>query len=285
MHTQKSIVVLPFENNSPDPDHAYFVDGVTEDLINALSKIPGLKVTARTSAFAYKGQSKDIREIGKELGVSTALEGSIRRFDNQVKVNTQLVRTDDGFQIWSESLKLELEDIFELEDKISLEIADQIRENFGHLAIDDRLVANQTDHIEAYSAFLKGRYHQLKWNFDEFNKAISAYKRSISLDPGFYKPYFGLVQCYGYLATWGAMDRMEALEQANGYFVEGFKVNNNNFEAHFALANKAIWVDWKPNEALLHMDQALVMRPNDPEALESAAECHLALGNFDLAHS
>ncbi|MCB0644482.1 MAG: hypothetical protein KDC44_22715, partial [Phaeodactylibacter sp.] len=143
MHTQKSIVVLPFENISSDPENEYFADGVTEEIINALSKVEGLKVTVRTSSFAYKNNLKDIRMIGKELGVSTALEGSIRKSGSRIRISTQLTRTDNGFQVWSESFDRNLTDIFELQDEISLLIADKIRENFGHFEIKEHLVTSQ----------------------------------------------------------------------------------------------------------------------------------------------
>ena len=106
LRPQKSIVVLPFKNLSSDPENEYFVDGVTEEIINALSRIQGLKVTARTSAFAYKNEEKDIRLIGSELGGSTALEGSIRKAGNRIRVSTQLIRTDNGFQVWAASFDL-----------------------------------------------------------------------------------------------------------------------------------------------------------------------------------
>ena len=285
MLTQKSIVVLPFENISSDRENEYFADGVTEEIINALSKIEGLKVTARTSSFAYKNNPKDIRIIGNELGVSTALEGSIRKSGNRIRISTQLIKTDNGFQVWSESFDRDLIDIFELQDEISLLIADKIRENFGHLEIHEHLVTAQTNNVDAYSYFLKGRYHQLRWNFNGFDIAIEAYEQSVSLDPTFYKPYFGLLQCYGLKASWGAMDKGLGMEKANQYLKEGLKISNQTTEAHFALATKSLWVDWKPYEALGHHTHALAINPNDSEVLESAAEAHIALGQFDDASS
>lgn len=284
MHTQKSIVVLPFENISSDPENEYFADGVTEEIINALSKVEGLKVTARTSSFAYKNNPKDIRIIGNELGVSTALEGSIRKSGSRIRISTQLIRTDNGFQVWSESFDRDLTDIFELQDEISLLIADKIRENFGHLEIKEHLVTTQTSNVDAYSTYLKGRFFQLRWNVDDFYKATQAYEKSISLDPGFFKPYFGLVQCYGLMAAWNfAEDKAMALNQANYYLIAGLKINDQTSEAHFALATKSLWVEWKPYEALRHLNQALAINPNDSESLEAAAEAHIALGHFEEA--
>lgn len=283
MDNSKSIVVLPFSNISSDPENAYFADGITEEIINALSKIDGLLVTARTSSFAYKNSSLDIREIGQALGVSTALEGSIRKAGNRLRISTQLIRTDNGFQVWSESFDRNLEDIFELQDEISLLIAEKIRENFGHLEIADHLVNRPTQNIEAYTLFLKGRYYQLRWNFDEFDLAIDAYEQCLKLDPEFHQPYFGLLQCYGLMASWGAMDKEEGIAKADEYLRQGLHLKPQCSEAYFALATKALWVDWQPEEALLYLEQALLLNPNDSEAMESATEAHIALGQFEKA--
>lgn len=283
MHTQKSIVVLPFENISSDSENEYFADGITEEIINALSKVEGLKVTSRTSSFAYKNKAKDIRLIGRELGVSSALEGSIRKSGTRIRISAQLIRTDNGFQVWNESFDRDLTDIFELQDEISLLIADKIRENFGHLEIQEHLVLPQTQNFEAYSAFLKGRFYQLRWNVDDFDNAIEQYKESIRLDPEFYPPYFGLVQCYGLMAAWNFKDRHWALDKANHYLIEGLKINDHTAEAHFALATKALWVEWKPYLALQELEKALAINPNDSESLESAAEAYIALGRFEEA--
>jgi len=283
VRAQKSIVVLPFQNISKERKHEYFADGLTEELINTLSRIQELKVTARTSAYAYKHQSEDVRKIGKDLGVALALEGSTRLAGSRVRVSVQLVRTKDGFQIWSERYDLDFKDIFQVQDEICLTIADQIREHFGHFVFEDQLVTSATESMDAYSSFLEARYHQLKWNVDHFQTAIRLYERCLQLDPTFHQAHYGLVQCYGMLATWGAMGRGEAMTKADQHFTEGFKLNPHNFEAYFAIANKAMWVEWKPNKALGRLNQALALKPHDPEALEASAECYLALGDFEQA--
>ena len=131
----KSIVVLPFVNMSADPENEYFSDGITEEIINALTQIQGLKVIARTSAFTFKNQQIDVRLIGKQLGVSTILEGSVRKAGKRVRITTQLINAEDGSHIWSRNFDRELSDIFVLQDEVSLLIADQIRENYGHLEL------------------------------------------------------------------------------------------------------------------------------------------------------
>ena len=133
--SDKSIPVLPFVNMSTDPENEYFSDGVTEEIINALTTVKGLKVIARTSSFAFKNKNIDVRSIGDQLGVSTILEGSVRKAKNRVRVTAQLISTSDGTHFWSRNFDREMEDIFALQDEISLLIADQIRENMGYLEI------------------------------------------------------------------------------------------------------------------------------------------------------
>ncbi|MCB0669824.1 MAG: AraC family transcriptional regulator, partial [Saprospiraceae bacterium] len=147
---------------SADPDNEYFSDGITEEIINALTTIRGLKVIARTSSFAFKNRNIDVRTIGNQLGVTMVLEGSVRKAKNRVRITAQLVSTSDGSHFWSRNFDRDLEDIFSLQDEVSLLIADQIRENFGHFEIQDHLVEAPTKNMEAYQLYLKGRYHQLK---------------------------------------------------------------------------------------------------------------------------
>ncbi len=274
---------MPFHNISSDPENEYFADGVTEELINSLAQIEGLKVTARTSCFAYKGKKADVRIIGNELGVSTVLEGSIRKAGKRLRITAQLIRTDNGFHIWSESFDRELIDIFQLQDEISLLIAEKIRENFGHIEINDQLVVAKTNNIEAYQQYLKGRFYQLNWKLDDFERAIDFYKLSIKLDPQFYQPYFGIVQCYGIMAAWDVMDRPKALQEADRYLKKGLVIQSESAEGYFAQATRAFWVHWKPFEALGFLEKALAIAPNDTECLEASAECYTALGLFEEA--
>ena len=160
----KSIAVLPFVNMSANPDNEYFSDGITEEIINALTTIQGLKVIARTSSFAFKGKNVDIRAIGNQLGVNTILEGSVRKVKSRVRITAQLINTKDGTHFWSKNFDRELTDIFALQDEISLLIADKIRENFGHMDIQDHLVPTKAVNIESYELYLKGRYFFFKWN-------------------------------------------------------------------------------------------------------------------------
>jgi adenylate cyclase len=280
---QKSIAVLPFRNLSTDPENDFFADGVTEELLIALGQITGLKVTARTSSFAYKGHQKDVRIIGNELGVSTVLEGSVRKVGNRIRITAQLIRTDNGFTIWSERFDRELSDIFQLQDEISLLIAEQIRENFGHIDISDHLILTKTNHIDAYQQYLKGRLYQLNWSLEEFERAIACYQLSTQLDPAYSEPHFGLVQCYSIMAGWRVMDREEALRKADEHLRTGLALQPESAPAYFSQATRCFWVEWKAHEALQFLKKALSISPNDTESLEQAAECYMALGQFEEA--
>ncbi|MFV0269161.1 MAG: hypothetical protein ACK5HT_18710 [Draconibacterium sp.] len=144
---EKSIVVLPFVNMSADSENEYFSDGITEEIINALTRIEGLKVIARTSSFAFKGKNIDVREIATQLGVLSVLEGRVRKIRNRVRITAQLINAKDGTHFWSKNFDRELENIFDLQDEISILIAGQICENFGHFNIQERLVTHPTQNI------------------------------------------------------------------------------------------------------------------------------------------
>ncbi|MGB2129439.1 MAG: tetratricopeptide repeat protein [Flavicella sp.] len=278
-----ALAVLPFQNMSGNIDDDFFTDGISEEVLNALSKIEGLMVVSRASSFTYKNTKKDINEIGIALGVKYIVEGSVRKYNNQIRISVQLIQAENRFQIWSETYDRELKNIFELQDEISLKVAESIRENFGHFEIKNHLVHKKTNSIQSYSSYLKGRCHQLKWNFNEMDEAIVNFEESIKHDPHFYLPYFGLVQCYGYQLSWGYIAKEKGIALAEENFARGYQLNENSEEAYFALANKYLWVDWNKEAAISNLKKALILNPNNSEFLETFAECYLSMGNFDQA--
>ena len=151
-----TIAVLPFANMSGDPDNEYFSDGITDDIISALTQVKGLRVAARTSAFSYKGKNEDLATIGKTLGVTTVLQGSVRRAGNKVRVTAQLMNAHDGFQLWSERFDRDLDDIFAIQDEIARSIVEQLELTLG-LKDAKSLVARPTDDLQAYELYLRGR--------------------------------------------------------------------------------------------------------------------------------
>ncbi|MCB0588229.1 MAG: AraC family transcriptional regulator, partial [Phaeodactylibacter sp.] len=208
---------------SADPENEYFSDGITEEIINALTRVQGLKVTSRTSSFAFKNRNVDVRSIGRQLGVATVLEGSVRKARNNIRITAQLIQASDGFHLWSRNFDRELEDIFAVQDEISLLIADQIRENFGHLEIQEHLIEAPTKNIEAYNLYLKGRYHHLKWDSEGIRQGIRYYEQSIVQDPGFALPYFGIAYSLAMRASWRGDETY--MHKAENYLKEGFRID------------------------------------------------------------
>lgn len=281
--TSKSIAVLPFVNISNDIENEYFCDGITEEIINALTKVKGLKVIARTSSFAFKNKNIDVRQIGSQLGVATVLEGSIRIFKNNIRINVQLIRTNDGFQVWSQNFDKNLDDIFELQEEISLLIAEQIRENFGHLNISEHNTSIGTKNINAYKIYLKGRSLQLNWALEDYIKAIDCYKKSVSIDENFYDAYFALCRSYGILSSWGFINKKEGQEKANFYLDKGFKINSSSYLGYFSKSSLSFWNNWDYGKGIEYLKKTLQINPNYAIAYEGIAEIYMATNQLENA--
>jgi len=279
--TDKSISILPFINLSLDKDNEYFSDGITEEIILALSKTKGLKVIARTSSFMFKGKNLDVRAIGEQLGVATILEGSVRKSGMDVRISVRLVRTSDGFQIWSMKFDRQLEDIFKLQDEISLLVADKIRENFGHIEYQSSLVSADSTNFDAYDYYLKGRYEQLKWTKDALVRAIEHYRNAIQLDPGLFRAYYGIVLCYTYMLFWSSGE--EARSEVYNYLEKAVEVNSDSLDYHIAKASTEMMLEWDHRSSIDHFKRYLEMNPNNAEAIEAIAGMYIMVGQFDEA--
>ncbi|WP_394746879.1 helix-turn-helix domain-containing protein [Spongiimicrobium salis] len=268
---------------SGDLGYDYFSDGITEEIINALSKIKGLKVTARTSSFMFKNKATDIRIIGNELGVTNAVEGSIRIAKERIRISAQLTRTDTGFLLWSEKFDRELDDVFALQDEISLLIADKIRENFGHIEIDESLSNIQTQNLTAYQLYLKGRYFQLTWNLPNLEKAIGFYQKAADFDASYADPIIAIGWCYAINASWGHMDREDGLKKASQYLDKGLAMNPNSYTGYFAKATIHFWGNWQFEEGYQDLQSCFKINPHFSEGMEALAELFTATGFFDMA--
>jgi TolB-like protein len=214
---EDSVAVLPFRNLSSDRENEYFSDGVTEEIINALTKVEGLKVIARSSTFMFKGQEVDPREVGSQLNVAYILEGSVRKYGNQVRVSAQLIKAWDGFHVFSEVYNEELKDIFQVQDDISNKIVRKYTENVGHPESKKILVSSSTKNMEAYELYLKGRYNLSKGSLEASQTAIRYFEAAIGKDRDFVLPYAGLAACFTYLGGSGMMDTAHAFKQAKDY--------------------------------------------------------------------
>ena len=195
----ESIAVLPFANMSSDPEQEFFSEGISEEIINMLAQVPGLKVAGRTSSFSFKGKNQDLRLIGEQLNVNHILEGSVRKSGNKLRITAQLIKVTDGYHLWSEKYDRELEDIFDLQDEISLAILDAIKiKLFG--AAKEAVLKKYTDNPVAYQLYLQGRFYYNMWSgADSFNKAIDYFRAAIKIEPDYALAYSGIATSYFYL--------------------------------------------------------------------------------------
>lgn len=253
----QSIAVLPFVNISSDTDNEYFSDGITEEIINALTIIKGLKVTARTSSFAFKGKNMDVRTIGNQLGVRTVLEGSVRKAENRVRITAQLISTEDGTHLWSKNFDRELKDIFALQEEVSTLIADQIRENFGHFEIPSLSQITTTQNVAAYDLLLKGSFHLKRKDFDDVKKAMLFFKEAISVDPNYSEAYAQLGEVYVHAAGFGMMSTKEAHDLARASAENAIAIDAKNAHAYKVLAFVDLFYDWNWESALVNYNLAV----------------------------
>lgn len=281
----KSIAVLPFDNISNNHENDYFTDGITDEIINALTKVKGLKVIGRTSTFAFKNKQIDIKHIANKLNVSTILKGSARFQKNKVRITIQLIKTEDGHNLWSQKFDRNLDDIFDLQDEISLIIAEQIRENFGHLNIAEHLSTIGTKSLGAYKHYLKGRFYQLNWNLPDYLKAIDSYKKSLEIDPNFTDALFAISRSYGILTSWGFFDKTKGETTAINYLNRGQNIDSNSHWYYFSKASLCFWNSWKYEEGIQYLKKALDLNPNFAVGHEGIAEIYMAYNKIQKAHS
>jgi adenylate cyclase len=234
-----SIAVLPFTNLSGDPARDYFSDGMSEELLNLLARVPGLKVASRTSSFAYKGRNVDIREVGRELGVAAVLEGSVRQAGDQVRITAQLIDSETGFHLWSETYERQLEDIFQVQDEIAAAIVDKLRielaPNDQQFAVRDKA---PTQNVEAYELYLQGRAIWKRRGEENLQRAIELYQRALGLDPGFARAHAALASTYvvlpGYTREEGDEETFLPLAETSAR--QALSIDPNIGEAHAVLA-------------------------------------------------
>jgi TolB-like protein/Tfp pilus assembly protein PilF len=269
--TAKSIAVMPFVNMSSDPENEYFSDGITEELLNALTKVDGLKVTSRTSSFAFKGKNEDVRSIGSQLDVTSVLEGSVRKSGDSVRITAQLISTADGYHIWSEVYDRQLENIFEIQDEIASIIANRLKEKFADNLVKEPLIKPAAQNMEAYNLYLKGRFFFNKWSPDTSEKALVLFERAIELEPDFALAYSGLAACYCLLGSMGHLTAKTAFTKAINAVTHAIKLDDNLSEAHALIAWVRFWYEWDWEKAKTSYQKALKINPNSAETRQGYA--------------
>ncbi len=262
-----SIAVLPFANMSADKENEYFSDGLAEEILNLLAKIPGLKVIARTSAFAFKGKEQDIRKIAETLNVGTILEGSVRRAGNRIRVTAQLIEAENGSHLWSERYDRDMTDVFAIQDEIAQEISEALK---VRLAPRSHAV-----NIEAYQNYLKGQYYFSRLTPEGVAKAKEYFVKASAVDPNYAPAYSGLALYYYVLATFGLKPVGEMAPLAKAAAEKALALDPATGEAHSALASMAAAFDydWKASEN--HYRQALATQPVLPRFRYSYAVHYL----------
>ena len=262
----KTIAVLPFLNMSGDAKQDYFSDGMTEELLNALANVPNLQVTARTSVFSLKGQHHDVRDIGKMLGVAYVVEGSVRQDSDEVRITAQLIRTDSGFHLWSQTYDRKLEHVFALQSEVAGDIAQALQLPLG-VGGDAALVSERTDDPQAHALYLQAR-EAYRARGDGVQHSIDLYRAALARDPKFAPAWAGLCGSFNILPFYLPEGRVSEIPQAQR---DGESACNRAIElapdlasAHIMLAN-LYTNEWRWALAEQHFKRAQVLAPNDPE--------------------
>ena len=272
-----SIAVLPFVNMSVDREQEYFCDGLAEELINALSKTEDLKVAARTSAFSFKGKDVKVSEIGQALNVGAVLEGSVRKAGKRLRIIVQLINASDGYHLWSERYDRQMEDVFEIQDEITLAIVEALKVKLLG-AERAALLKRHTENTEAYHLYLKGRYY---WNKrTELKKGLGYFQQAIELDPNYALSYVGLADSYNLLAGHSGLSPKENFPRAKAAALKALELDGKLAEAHASLGFVMYRFDWDWLGAEREFKRALKMNPSYATASHWYGEFLALMGRF-----
>jgi adenylate cyclase len=266
----KSVAVLPFVNMSNEPENEFFSDGVTEEIINALTRVNGLKVTARTSSFTFKNQTLDVRTIAERLGVTHILEGSVRRARDRVRVTAQLVCASDGYHLFSETYDRQLEDIFAVQDEIAQTIVERLARHLGPVQTSEgttrKVVTSHPHDTEAYAEYLRGRFEWARFTPDGAKRSIRHYERSIEMDPSCALPHTGLATSYVFLGAIGYLPASETFPPAEAAALKALELEPDMGQSHVALGAVRLFFHWDFDGAYHSLQKALSLTPGSAEA-------------------
>ncbi len=262
---EASVAVLPFANLSSDPETEYFSDGMTEEIINALTQVPALRVAARTSAFAFKGKNADAREIGERLRVRTLLEGSVRKAGDQVRVTAQLINAADGYHIWSQTYDRTLADVFAVQDELAQAISGTLTRTVS-INTPAPLVAPQTRKPEAYNNYLRGRHAWAQGTPQGFGQALTFFQHALVIDPDYAQAHAWLGYAYAMLGfeEFGALPSEQAIPPARAAALRAVELDDALPDAHMTRAIVATLYDWDWALAQREFDQGMALGSSGP---------------------
>ena len=275
--TDNSIAVLPFVNMSDDASNEFFSDGITEELLNLLSKIPELRVTSRSSAFSFKGENIHIPTVAKKLNVAHVLEGSVRKAENRVRITAQLIEADSDVHMWSETYERELDDVFAIQDDIAQEVVTALQ-----VRLLGTLPATTETSPEAYSLYLQGK-HYLGSGRTSSQRSEDAFRKALKIDPDYAPAWAGLSRTLRSRANWGQIDLHTGTEKALQAALRALQLDDSLADAWAMLAHIQWVYDWDWNTAESTAKTALLHGPRDAGALAVASRIASSLGNFEEA--
>jgi TolB-like protein/Flp pilus assembly protein TadD len=256
-----SVAVMPFTDLSPERDQDYFCEGMAEEIINALTQLDDLRVAARTSAFSFKGKNLDIREIGRKLNVDKVVEGSVRKSGTRLRITIQLINVEDGYHIWSSQFDREMQDIFAIQDEISLIIAERLKVKLIK-AEREKILKRFTRDPEAYDLFLKGRYHWYRRYEGGFLKGIGFFQQAIEKDPLYALAYIGIADSYCAMGIFSYISPAEAYSKAKAAVKKALEIDPELAEAHASLGWIKMFYDWDWKGAESEFLQAIRLYPD-----------------------
>jgi len=276
----KSIAVLSFIDLSPGKDQEYLGDGMAEEILNALTKIKGLKVIGRTSSFSFKGKDVNLKTIGETLGATTILEGSIQKSGNKIRVTAQLINVNDEVHIWSERYDSELEDIFAVQDDIAEKIVEKLRGTFLSKGEENKTKA-RSENIQAYEMFLKARHFRVK-GVEWLSTAIDYYKKAIALDPSFAQAYAELAAVYWNSGYLGIADQNESFTKAEEAATKAITLDESSYDGYNMLSFLNLTKDWDWQSALKNYKTAVSLGLPLPDKWHAYYECWLYGSNDQI---
>jgi len=277
---EPSVAVLPFVNMSSDPEQEYFSDGISEEILNVLTRIPNLKVAARTSSFQFKGKNLDIADIGRQLQVNHLLEGSVRKSGNTLRITAQLIETATGFHLWSETFDRNPEDVFAIQDEIAAAIATQLRT----LLSDDLGSSSTPVDLQAYELYLKGRGLVARRREADLFEGIDSLKAAIEIEPAYAPSMATLAKAYAVLPWFSSrIPAGEAREQARQWANRALEIEPQNIEAMAVLAIVYSEIDLNFNGAQEWLEKALKLNPGNVAANNFMGDLYTRTGNIPMA--
>jgi len=275
---RRSIAVLPFADMSPEQDQEYLSDGIAEELLNLLVKIPDLQVAARTSSFSFKGKDAKIADVARELNVAHVLEGSVRKAGDRVRITAQLIQTDNGFHLWSETYDRTLDDVFAIQDEISAAVVEALK-----IQLLGAAPRSQEVNPEAYAQYLQGRYFYGRRTQQDLEKAAASYQKALEIDPAYAAAWAGLSIVYATQGGQSYIDLHQGYAQARQAVQKALELNPNLPQGLVAKATIQLSYDWDWDGAEASLRRALELAPGDVDALTRLGELKRNLGDLDVA--